>query len=519
MIWYRQGTGHRRATVVLGGAASRCAHFDSGCAPGEVEVSCGPPGGWLLEDNRRATTADREMIGIVVIQHSLTSSPGHRVRALASCEIEAHSTSRYTMLLHELPIDVPVLPLLGTTGLARLEQTCKAFKDVCRSDSALMTAWKEAVRSRWGPVRLPDSCRSWRELAQELEVRVRPDFSRRVRTAVETLKATYLSDGASWHESLRCCLLDEGFSLSEKRRIVAFVCADWQSSDTLATFLKPFPIRGETPEDALRALLLVFPFLPIDAGVGADAVIGYFARAYASANPQALARLGVHMAACDEEVEVANRPLTPAVRLARDFTYTLVYSIIMLNTDLHNPAIHPKITQQEYAASCRRCIPLAHLDDAFLFELYARIRDRPLAISPTGDPVKTSVRSSSSGFEIESHATYSIYSTIASSHLGILSLQSARADVPAATTSRRGAGGVQSSSIPVRNTVTVDWSVAYWNIVDGCRYARAAAWRRLTRPFEYLAAIDVGAVALATSLVVGLALAIRLGAALREAPA
>ena len=102
-------------------------------------------GGWLLEDNRRATTADREMIGIVVIQHSLTSSPGHRVGALASCEIEAHSTSRYTMLLHELPIDVPVLPLLGTTGLARLEQTCKAFKDVCRSDSALMTAWKEAV--------------------------------------------------------------------------------------------------------------------------------------------------------------------------------------------------------------------------------------------------------------------------------------------------------------------------------------------------------------------------------------
>jgi Sec7-like guanine-nucleotide exchange factor len=30
----------------------------------------------------------------------------------------------------------------------------------------------------------------------------------------------------------------------------------------------------------------------------------------------------------------------------------------MLNTDLNNPAITPKITLAEYVASCHRCTPL-----------------------------------------------------------------------------------------------------------------------------------------------------------------
>jgi hypothetical protein len=35
------------------------------------------------------------------------------------------------------------------------------------------------------------------------------------------------------------------------------------------------------------------------------------------------------------------------LKTARDAVYTLIYSLIMLNTDLHNPAISPKIQPRQ----------------------------------------------------------------------------------------------------------------------------------------------------------------------------
>ena len=50
-------------------------------------------------------------------------------------------------------------------------------------------------------------------------------------------------------------------------------------------------------------------------------------------------------------------------RQARDGVYALLYSVIMLNTDLNNPAITPKITLPEYVASCHRCTPLRNVPE------------------------------------------------------------------------------------------------------------------------------------------------------------
>ena len=60
-----------------------------------------------------------------------------------------------------------------------------------------------------------------------------------------------------------------------------------------SAFLAPLPIQGETPVAALRSLLLRFPFLPIDAGAGADRVIGFFSRAYVVQNSAQLHALGI----------------------------------------------------------------------------------------------------------------------------------------------------------------------------------------------------------------------------------
>lgn len=48
-----------------------------------------------------------------------------------------------------------------------------------------------------------------------------------------------------------------------------------------------FTFRGQDPNTALRTLLVAFPFLPSDAGLGADRVIGGFAEAFAAQNPDA----------------------------------------------------------------------------------------------------------------------------------------------------------------------------------------------------------------------------------------
>ena len=273
--------------------------------------------------------------------------------------------------------------------LALLEQTCKANFALSRQDGAL--SWKKYVQHRWGPVASNSSMSSWRELAVGLERDVRPLLNANVAMAVSKLEETFLPPGVPWHETLRCCT--SWCTLLERRHIVAFVCAERHGRSTLAAYLAPIPIRGNTPEQALRRLLLVFPFLPIDAGQGADHVIGLFSLAYIRQNPEALAALGLapapHLGASsssdsDEPVDgqpqweqswlalqgyqagasgpsgsvsaAAWRPQTAAERTGRDLLYTLIYSIIMLNTDLHNPAIHPKLQPEEYAASCRRCV-------------------------------------------------------------------------------------------------------------------------------------------------------------------
>ena len=54
----------------------------------------------------------------------------------------------------------------------------------------------------------------------------------------------------------------------------------------------------------------------------------------------------------------------------------------MLNTDLHNVAIEPKISLPQYVASCHRCVPLQHVPDTYLRTIYLSVRSSPLRISP-----------------------------------------------------------------------------------------------------------------------------------------
>lgn len=213
--------------------------------------------------------------------------------------------------LAELPLEDVLYPYLDTPdSLCALEQTGKSVLSLSRQNGA--SVWRQMVQRRWGPVELPEAHRwkgwaakeweqppkSWRTLAVFLETVVRPGLWTSVRTTVFHMlldngifgdRHDPESDGR-WQRTVHAVL--QWGTVAERRRLAAFVCADWHLPHTLSSFLKPLPIVGDTPEAALRALLLRFPFLPIDAGTGADRVISCFARAYAAQNPAAIAALG-----------------------------------------------------------------------------------------------------------------------------------------------------------------------------------------------------------------------------------
>ena len=282
-------------------------------------------------------------------------------------EEELCETSSAAMSLVDMPVDVLCAAVteaqLTPRDLCALAGSCKSLHALLhRAD----VVWTAATKLRFGPVKLPSKEADAPSAAIDeapstaigllvyLESVFRPLLRISVRKACAQLIELGIVEEGEWHETFRCLL--RWVPLSEKRRITAFVCADWQPPKTLATFLAPMRIAGETPLAALRSLLMRFPFLPIDAGAGADRVIGYIARAYALHNSDCLAVFGI-------EVLPAHTATTPGVaanvwldesdeaagfteatfKAARDAVYTFLYSVIMLNTDLHNPAITPTV--------------------------------------------------------------------------------------------------------------------------------------------------------------------------------
>jgi len=445
--------------------------------------------------------------------------------------------------LVDLPLETLIFPLLDCETMMRVESASKLLADISRRESD-ESAWPLIVWRQWGPVSNTHSPARWRDFAIYLDTTVRDAIRRTsVKRAVQLLVDQGIlpctDDG--WHETLRSLL---GWcTLDERRRITAFVCADWQPKHTVAYFLAPFTVRGATPEEALRGLLLRFPFLPIDAGSGADRVIGAFSVAFLRQNRDSVAALRLadgmttdppnsssdsssddddalvpiaHAAVhrrCERRHRTPNALLPkPHERAARDAIYTLTYSLIMLNTDLHNPAVRPKIAADQYAASCRRCRPLREADSAIFLTIYSNILRRPLQISHRTGPggarsgqagsgapeAMTAFRPMEEGNDLEVHAVFSRYSTIGAQSAPVALPDAASADsetVAAAYAAVQAAAMMAADS----NRVALDWHVAYYNVVDMGRYAKAASWRIVSRHRHHIAMGATAAIALVLS--------------------
>ena len=141
-------------------------------------------------------------------------------------------------------------------------------------------------------------------------------------------------------------------------------------------------------------------------------------------------------------------------------------------------AIRPKITRDEFAASCRRCVPLRAMDDATLSGIYSRIAAEPLQIYHGRPGVATAVRASQHGDDRETAAVYSTYSSLRAPAAHTLASGGGGGGGGGAAAQGMHAAAAAASSARSREPqIQIDWAVAYWNLVDMTRYARAASWR------------------------------------------
>mmetsp|Transcript_29014 Transcript_29014/g.37454 ORF Transcript_29014/g.37454 Transcript_29014/m.37454 type:complete len:420 (-) Transcript_29014:135-1394(-) len=127
--------------------------------------------------------------------------------------------------------------------------------------------------------------------------------------------------------------------------------------------------KAKNPEEALRLLLLEFPFLPIDAGEGADRVIYALARIYIESHPNELLSLRN-----DKERKGSTHDN------AESAIYILLYSIIMLNTDRHHPAIRSKMKLNEFISSTKSTVVREAFSDEVLIDIFNSISQNPLKI-------------------------------------------------------------------------------------------------------------------------------------------
>jgi brefeldin A-inhibited guanine nucleotide-exchange protein len=72
----------------------------------------------------------------------------------------------------------------------------------------------------------------------------------------------------------------------------------------------------------------------------------------------------------------------PSVFPSADTAFILAFSVIMLNTDLHNPAIREdrRMTKAGFIGNNRGIAAGGNLDEAFLSEIFDRIKAEPISL-------------------------------------------------------------------------------------------------------------------------------------------
>ena len=127
------------------------------------------------------------------------------------------------------------------------------------------------------------------------------------------------------------------------------------SVGVLRAYVNLFPVTGVTFEKAIRQFLLKFK--PAGESQTIDRIMGAFAKHFTVSNP--------------------------TVFRGQDTAHVLAFSVIMLNTDAHNPSVKKKMSEEEFIRNNREIDDGYNVPLDYLTEIYRNIQQIPFQVHHT----------------------------------------------------------------------------------------------------------------------------------------
>lgn len=160
--------------------------------------------------------------------------------------------------------------------------------------------------------------------------------------------------------------LFENNSRVNKKTIGLLLC-DPKKTSLLKNFIDLFDFKGLRVDEAIRFLLTKFR-LPGESQQ-IERIIEAFSSRYVECQEYELSE---RKEGVTEDVE--------AVQPDPDSVFILSYSIIMLNTDLHNPQVKEHMSYEDYSGNLKGCYNQKNFPAWYLDKIYSSIRDKEIVM-------------------------------------------------------------------------------------------------------------------------------------------
>lgn len=166
-------------------------------------------------------------------------------------------------------------------------------------------------------------------------------------------------------EDIASFLFDNN-SRVDKKQLGLLLCKPTET-DILSCFMDKFDFQGLRVDEALRVLLTKFR-LPGESQQ-IERIIESFSTKY------------VKCQSYQEYIPSGDEEDFASIQPDSDSVFILSYSIIMLNTDLHNPQVKEHMTLEEYSSNLKGCYNKTRdYPKWFLHKIFASIRDKEIVM-------------------------------------------------------------------------------------------------------------------------------------------
>jgi len=264
-------------------------------------------------------------------------------------------SSSATTSFVDLPLEVQVKIawLLGRDGASQLSRTCRSLHPLGKNE----TLWRNLYLWDWvqgdGPCNIKNG--DWYTSYHEQffnRIQAIKEFNHNP-TVIPGLDLQKPKSPPFYVEKYVIDFL-QSTSVSRVSRGIYLCLSDVKVNGMLAAYLNTFDFEGQCVLDALTTLVLYVQF-PSHFSVITKFML-HFSERYFKCNLGSIFR-------------------------TTDAVYVLAFGIIMLNTDMHNPAVKSKMTLAQYIQNSRGINDGHDLPEKMLNDIYGRLKEKPLVFN------------------------------------------------------------------------------------------------------------------------------------------